>query len=83
MSNSSFKDNVAHHVVHKVQYWTIGLADINFLVEHITGKQNVCADILIRWDVPEHDKFHVRRTSAMRVPLITEDRTVIFERQLS
>ena len=74
LSPSRFNANVARHVVNKVQRWALRLAEFNFTIEHIPGESNVWADILTRWAAADYDKSPARRLSAIKVPLLTEDK---------
>lgn len=74
LSPTRFNTKVVRHVVHKVQRWTIRLAEFNHTVQHIPGEDNVWVDLLTRWAAPNHDKYPARRVGALRVPLITEDK---------
>ena len=73
LNPSRFNSNVARHVVHKVQRWALRLAEFNFNIEHIPGESNLWADMLTRWGAPNQEDGPARRTSAIRVPLLTED----------
>lgn len=57
MSPNRFQSNVARSVAHKVQRWAIKLSEFNFTVEHISGKSNIWADILMRWAEPDYSNF--------------------------
>eukprot|EP00171_Calliarthron_tuberculosum_P007262 IDg7262t1 len=74
MSPTRFNSSVARHVVHKTQRWALRLAEFNFTIEHIPGRDNLWADVLTRWAARDNSEFPARRTAALRVPLITEDK---------
>jgi len=40
---------LGRHVVSKVQRWALFLSRFAYVVEHIEGNSNVCADMLTRW----------------------------------
>jgi len=40
---------LGRHIVSKVQRWALFLSKFNYVIEHIRGDENVCADILTRW----------------------------------
>ena len=40
---------LGRHVVSKVQRWALFLSRFSYVIEHIDGKSNICADILTRW----------------------------------
>ena len=71
LSPTRFNENVARHIVHKVQPWALRLSEFNFTIEHIPGEHNIWADILTRWGAPDNTCFLSRRVSALSVPLIT------------
>ena len=37
------------HIVSKVQRWALFLSTFPYVIEHIRGEDNVCADMLTRW----------------------------------
>lgn len=74
LSPTRSQANMVRHIVHKVQRWAIRLSEFNYTVEHIPGKNNVWADMLTRWAAPNFSKSPARRVSAIRVPLITEEK---------
>lgn len=74
LNPTRFNANVSRHVVHKVQRWALRLAEFNFTIEHIPGESNVWADMLTRWAAPDYDKSPARRTCAIRVPLLTDEK---------
>lgn len=41
--------NLGRHIISKVQRWAIYLSRFEFVIEHIDGELNVCADMLTRW----------------------------------
>ncbi len=73
LSATPFNADVARHIVHKTQRWALRLAEFNITVEHIPGELNTWADFLTRCAAPGNAEFPVRRISAFRDPLITED----------
>jgi len=40
---------LGRHIVSKVQRWALFLSKFNYVIEHIRGDENFCADILTRW----------------------------------
>lgn len=49
LSPAKFVSNVACHVVHKVQRWSMRLSEFNQTIEHIPGENNTWAD-----NIPDH-----------------------------
>lgn len=74
LSPCRFNANVARHVVNKVQRWALRLAEFNFTIEHIPGESNLWADILTRWAAADYDRSPARRLSAIKVPLMNNDK---------
>lgn len=40
---------IGRHIVSKVQRWAMYLSRFEYVIEHIDGKRNICADMLTRW----------------------------------
>lgn len=40
---------LGRHVVSKVQRWALFISRFAYVIEHIEGKSNICADMLTRW----------------------------------
>jgi hypothetical protein len=38
----------------RLEYWAVTLHAFHFLIRHIPGELNVCADMLSRWAAPQH-----------------------------
>lgn len=75
LSPMQLNSSVARHVLHKSQRWALRQTEFNFIIEHIPGVDNVWVDILTRWATPAKSEFPARRTAALRVLIITEDKS--------
>ena len=40
---------LGRHIVSKVQRWALYLSRFSYIIEHIRGEDNACADMLTRW----------------------------------
>ena len=61
---------LGRHVVSKVQRWALFLSRFNYRIEHVSGEENVFADILTRWLKGYRDEPKRMRTicSLVRAP---------------
>lgn len=45
----SLEPSLGRHIVSKVQRWALYLSKFSYVIEHVSGSDNVFADILTRW----------------------------------
>lgn len=57
----ALEPTLGRHIVSKVQRWALFLLRFPFVIEHVSGKSNVFADILTRWT-----RGYLRERKAMR-----------------
>jgi hypothetical protein len=46
-----FSPNLKRHTLDKIQRWALRLSGLRYTIQHISGEDNVCADLLTRWGV--------------------------------
>lgn len=73
LSTSRFNENVARHVLSKIQSWTLRLAESNFVIEKIPRESNVWMNLLTCCAAPDYDSSSARRICAIKVPFLTEE----------
>ena len=48
-----FSENLKRHNLDKIQRWALRLSGLRYTIQHISGDDNVWADLLTRWGAPK------------------------------